>query len=270
MGTDYQAMSELNFQGIHRLIYSLKGFVKSEQSQTRESNLESLNLLRADTKSPGMQVAMDTLKSRVSQFESFSGPELPELVSQTVNRIVESNAAGGGTIDLDTFKAQLLYQGPVAIVHSKMDHPEIVEEKLEILIKKSGILEKGKIDPSEVKGLMSELVNFIETAGKQEIESTKSNFSQVRKRRDTQRVAEDISSQKDGQETADGRNQGKFDRVIPQTEIDDLSEKIFQETSMGEGQSLPKEEVKQIVNKKVIKYYKTFDDKINDPIINLK
>jgi hypothetical protein len=158
----------------------------------------------------------------------------------------------------------------MAEVHSKMDHPEIVEEKLEILIKKSGIIEKGKIDSSEVKGLASELVNLIETVGKQEIESTKSNFSQVRKRRDTQALAGDISSKKDGPETADGKNQGKFDRVIPQTEIDDLSKKIFEETSKGEGQSLQKEELKQIVNKEVIKHYKTFDDEINDPIINLK
>lgn len=228
-------MSGLNFQGIHHLIYSLKGFIKSEQNKTRELGLENLNLLRADNMSPAQEAAMDTLKSRVSQFKSLAGPELPEFVFQTVNKIVESNTAGGGTIDIDKFKAQLLKEGPMAIVHSKMDHPEIVEEKLQILIKKSGILENSKIDPNQVKGLVSDLVNFMETVGKQEIESTKSNFSQIRKRRSTQAVAIDISSQKDGQGTANGENQGKLDRVITQTEIDDLSKEIFEETSHGEG-----------------------------------
>lgn len=55
-----------------------------------------------------MQAAMNTLKSRVSQFKSLAGPEFPEFVSQTVNKIMKSNTASGGTIDLDTFKAQLL------------------------------------------------------------------------------------------------------------------------------------------------------------------
>jgi hypothetical protein len=54
-----------------------------------------------------MQAAMNTLKSRVSQFKSLAGPELPEFVSQTVNKIMESNTASGGNNDLDSFKAQL-------------------------------------------------------------------------------------------------------------------------------------------------------------------